>query len=171
MGRQWQWPRPAGRNPSNDEDCCCSTGTSTAAKCPGYQRVPARSADSLPGSRSRSSPESTAVAAQHQARLQALNADGQLRGQLLLRGAVHFLVLRGRRRRRARSGRERHPGGVPAAPPPPQPEPTSSATKERTLEVGQLSRGHRIEPGAIRPAAEHHPAAEHPQQGQVPSVV
>lgn len=161
---QWQWPRPASRNPA---DCgrTSSSGSPATAERSGHHRVPARPVNSLPGSRSRSS------AKKHQARLQALNADGQLRGQLLLGGAVHFLVLRRRRRGRARSGRERHPGGVPAAP---QPEPatsTAAATKERTPEVSQFSRGHRNEPRIVRPAAEHHPAAEHPQQGQVPSVV
>lgn len=167
---QWQWPRPASRNPA-DCGCTSSSGSPATAERSGHHRVPARPVDPLPGSRSRSSAES---AAQHQARLQALNTDGQLRGQLLLGGAVHFFVLRRRRRGRARSGRERHPGGVPAAP---QPEPATSAaaaTKERrrrTPEVSQFGRGHRNEPRIIRPAAEHHPAAEHPQQGQVPSVV
>lgn len=168
---QWQWPRPASRNPA---DCgrTSSTGSSAPAERSGHHRVPARPADPLPGSRSRSSAAEPAIAAQQQARLQTVNADGQLRGQLLLRGAVHILVLRRRRRGRARSGRERHPGGVPAAP---QPEPaTSTTTKERsrrTPEVSQFGRGHRIKPRIVRPAEEHHPAAEHPQQGQVPSVV
>lgn len=164
---QWQWPRPASRNPA---DCgrTSSSGSPATAERSGHHRVPARPVDPLPGSGSRSS---AIAAAQHQARLQALNADGQLRGQLLLGGAVHFFVLRRRRRRRARSGRERHPGGVPTAP---QPKPAASAaTKERRRppEVSQFGRGHRNESRIVRPAAEHHPAAEHPQQGQVPSVV
>lgn len=167
---QWQWPRPASRNPADCGRTSSRSGSSTPAERSGHHRVPARPVDPLPGSGSRSS---AIAAAQHQARLQALNADGQLRGQLLLGGAVHFLVLRRRRRGRARSGRERHPGRVPAAP---QPEPATSAaaaTKERrrTPEVSQFGRGHRNEPRIIRPAAKHHPAAEHPQQGQVPSVV
>lgn len=165
---QWQWPRPASRNPA---DCDRTSGSPATAERSGHHRVPTRPTDPLSGRRSRSSAEPAIAAAQHQARVQALNADGQLRGQLLLRGAVHFLVLRRRRRRRARSGRERHPGRVPTAP---QPEPTAStATKERrrrSPEVSQFGRGHR-NCGIKRPTAEHHPAAEHPQQGQVPSVV
>lgn len=161
---QWQWPRFASRNPAD----CPRTGSPAAAERSGHVRVPARPVDPLPGWRPRSS---AIAAAKHQARLQTLDADGQLRGQLLLRGAVHFLVLGRRRRGRARSGRERHPRGVPAAP---QPEsaPSTAATKERrTPEVSQFGRGHRNRRRLQRPTAEHHPAAEHPQQGQVPSVV
>lgn len=138
MGRlPWWWWWPAGRDPPNVD----RSGSPAAAERSGsYRLLPQRQVDPVPqGSR--------ATPAQHQARVQTVHAHRQLRGQLLLRGAVHFVLIGRRRRRgRARPGRERHPGGVPAAPQSRSSTP-EAATKERrrrrTAKVRQFGRGHR----------------------------